>query len=94
MRPHDTNEDAATLGLHALVWTLGEPDRAQRLLDVTGLDPADLRARATEPAVLSAVLGFLEGHEPDLLACADDLGVKPEALVAAHAALDGGRDWA
>ena len=94
MRPHDTNEDASTLALRALVWTLAAPDRAQRLLDVTGLDPADLRARATEPAVLSAVLGFLEGHEPDLLACADELEVRPDALVAAHAALDGARDWA
>ena len=44
--------------------------------------------RATEPAVLSAVLGFLESHEPDLLACAQELDVKPEALVAAHEELD------
>lgn len=81
--------DATALGLQALAWTLADPDRAQRLLDVTGLDPADLRARATEPAVLSAVLGFLEGWQPDLLACADELAVAPEALVAAHAALEG-----
>lgn len=82
------------LGLRALVWTLAEQDRAQRLLDVTGLDPADLRARAGEPAVLAAVLGFLEGHEPDLLACAEGLDVRPEALVAARAALDGGTNAA
>ena len=88
MRLHDTNEDAPTLALRVLVWTLDEPDRAQRLLDVTGLDPGDLRARATEPAVLSAVLGFLEGYEPDLLACAEELGVRPETLVAAHAELE------
>jgi hypothetical protein len=30
---------------------------------------------------LSAALGFLENHEPDLIACAESLGVKPEALV-------------
>ena len=67
MRDRDTNDDAPTLGLRALVWTLAEPDRAQRLLDVTGLDPDDLRARATEPAVLAAVLGFLEGHVKDMV---------------------------
>jgi hypothetical protein len=94
MRPNDTNKDASVIALQALGWTLGEQDRAQRLLDVTGLDPEDLRTRATEPAVLSAVLGFLESHELDLLACAEDVGVRPEALVAAHAQLDGGEAWA
>ncbi|WP_375427254.1 DUF3572 domain-containing protein [uncultured Sphingomonas sp.] len=87
MRRQDT-PDAASLALRALVWTLGEPDRAQRLLDVTGLDPGDLRERAGEPAVLAAVLGFLEGHQPDLLACAEELEVAPETLVAAHEELE------
>jgi hypothetical protein len=76
------------IALNALVWTLGDDDRAQRLLDTTGLTPDDLRARASEPAVLSAVLGFLENYEPDLLACAAAIGERPEAIVAARAALD------
>ena len=76
------------LGLRALVWTLAEPSRAQRLLDVTGLSPGDLKALANDPATLAALLGFLENHEPDLIACADGLGVKPEVLVAAHRALE------
>ena len=91
MRARETNEDAGALALRALVWTLGEQDRAQRLLDTTGLDPQDLRARAGEPAVLGAVLGFLENYEPDLIACAEGLEVAPAALVNARAALDGGR---
>ena len=77
------------LALRALVWTLAEPARAMRLLDVTGLTPADLKASASDPATLSALLGFLESHEPDLVACAEGIGVAPEALVAAHRALDG-----
>jgi hypothetical protein len=94
MRTRDSNEvansdDAERLALQALVWTLAEQDRAERLLAVTGLDPDDLRARAGEPAVLSAVLGFLENYEPDLIACAESLGVKPEALVRARALIDG-----
>lgn len=76
------------LALRALVWTLAEPSRAQRLLDVTGLSPADLKASAGAPATLSALLGFLENHEPDLIACAEEIGVKPEVLVSAHRALD------
>jgi len=71
------------------VWTLAEPDRAGRLLDVTGLTPADLRGRAAEPAVLAAVLGFLEAYEPDLLSVSEEIGVEAGALVAARQALEG-----
>ena len=89
MRTRDTNlPDADVVGLQALVWTIGDPDRASRLIAVTGLDPDDLRARAGEPAVLSAVLGFLENYEPDLIACAAALAVKPEALVHARSVID------
>ena len=88
MRDRDSNEDAEALALRALVWTLIEPDRAMRLLSVTGLEPHDLRARASDPTVLSAALGFLENHEPDLIACAKSLGVKPEALVRARMELE------
>ena len=89
MRRHDRNlPDADVIGLQALVWTIGEPDRASRLIAVTGLDPDDLRARAGEPAVLAAVIGYLESYEPDLVACATALDISPEALVAAHAALE------
>ncbi|EZP51738.1 MULTISPECIES: DUF3572 domain-containing protein [Sphingomonas] len=89
MRARDTNlPDADVLGLQALVWTIGEPDRADRLIAVTGLFPDDLRARAGEPAVLAAVIAYLESYEPDLIACAEALGVSPEALVAAHAMLE------
>jgi len=37
MNPTDTN-DAPTLALHALAWTLADPARARRLLDLTGLE--------------------------------------------------------
>jgi len=82
----ETNAEA--LALQALVWTLGEPSRASRLLDLTGLDPSELRARAGDPALLAATLGFLESYEPDLVACAEALGVKPAALVSARAQLE------
>lgn len=92
MRASLTNNDPAQLALRALVWTLGEPDRATRLLDVTGLTPTDLRARADDPAVLAATLAFLEAHEPDLIACAEVLGVRPEDLASAHRELEGSDD--
>ena len=86
MRPTDTNTHA--LALRALTWTLEEPDRALRFLTVTGLTPRDLKARAGEPSLLAATLAFLEAHEADLVACARDLGVAPESLVAARAELE------
>ncbi len=89
MRRIDSNgEPADALALRALVWTLSEPDRASRLISLTGLDPDDLRARIGEPSVLAASLMFLEQYEPDLIACAADLDVKPEALVSARHALE------
>jgi hypothetical protein len=41
--------------------------------------------------VLIALMDFLMAHEPDLLACAEALAVKPEALVDAHAAVRRGQ---
>lgn len=87
-RTDSINADgAAALALRALAWMLGDPARADRLLALTGLDPRDLRARADDPAVLDAVLGFLEGHEPDLVACAEALEVRPEDLVRSRSLL-------
>lgn len=86
MRADETNADA--LALAALAWTVAEPSRAERLLALTGLEPADLRARAGEPDLLAAVLGYLESHEPDLVACADALDVAPDALIRARAILE------
>ncbi|SFS04559.1 DUF3572 domain-containing protein [Sphingomonas jatrophae] len=90
MPPHPTiDADGATvIALAALGWTLEDDDRATRLLSVTGLTPGDLRTRIGDPAVQAAVLAFLESHEPDLVACAEALRRSPDALVAAHRALD------
>ena len=83
MTRHETNQDDV-LALSALIWTISEPERAQRLMALTGLEPADLRARVGDPDVLGAVLGFLEGHEPDLIACASSIGTTPQSLIAAR----------
>lgn len=89
MKPVETNrENCEALALAALVWVLQDFDRAQRLLALTGLTADDLRERAGERAVLAAILGFLEAHEPDLLACARAIETTPLALVAARGRLE------
>ena len=82
-----TRDAAATLALRALAEIVGDAELGPRFLDLTGLDVATLRGRAGEADVLAAVLGFLEGHEPTLVAVAGALGVAPGELVAAHRAL-------
>ena len=87
MQARETN-DPAVLALGALVWTLAEDDRAGRLLALTGLSAEALRARVGQPELRAAVLRFLEGHEPDLIACAAALGVAPTAIVTTREALE------
>ena len=82
--------DPHTLALSALAATLGDGRRAQRFLDLTGIGTDELRARAAEPQLLSALIRFLEAHEPDLLAVAEELGVGPGVLVEARRQLEEG----
>lgn len=63
---------------------LGDAPRAERLLALTGLTVDDLRSGLGDPAVLGAVLDFLAAHEPDLVAAAEELAVKPAELMAAR----------
>ncbi|HEY0114217.1 MAG TPA: DUF3572 family protein [Allosphingosinicella sp.] len=85
----ETNHAAPeALALAALAWTLSEEGRARRLLDTTGLTPEALRGGLGDPAVLAALLRFLEAHEPDLVACADQIGVAPAELVNARRRLE------
>lgn len=83
----DQNDSAATLALRALAHIAGDADLGPRFLDLTGLDVATLRSRAAEPDLLAAALGFLEAHEPSLVATAAALDVAPAALAAAHRTL-------
>ena len=80
--------DASALALRALAATLSDQRLAERFLSLSGIDPPDLRQRAGDPAVLAALLRFLESHEPDLVAIAEELSVKPAALVAARNELE------
>ena len=86
--PKQIVADPVALALRALAWTLAEQARADRMLALTGLTADDLRARAAEPSVLAALLGFLEAYEPDLVACAAALDVAPTQLAQAREALE------
>ena len=76
--------DPQALALNALGWIVVDEERASRFLDLTGLTPDELRASLTYPSTLAAVLEYLCGHEPDLLAAADELGCRPQDIVSAR----------
>jgi len=75
--------DADIISLQALVCVLQDQDRAERLLALTGLDPRELRSGLEDPTMLASLLGFLANHEPDLIACAEAIGIAPDKLAAA-----------
>jgi hypothetical protein len=83
-----TPTDAHALALMALATAVSDERRARRFLDLTGIGTDELRARAGDPALLAALIRFLEAHEPDLVAVAEGMDVKPEALVRARHELE------
>lgn len=88
MRSRSTN-DAEALALSALATTLTDERRARRFLDLSGIETDELRRRASDPALLAALIRFLEAHEPDLIDVAERIGVSPEQLVSAREELEG-----
>jgi hypothetical protein len=89
--PQHSPNDPVAIALAALAATLGSERRAQRFIDLTGIGTDELRLRAADPALLAALLRFLEAHEPDLVAVAEELGVEPVVLVEARRELEEGK---
>ena len=89
MRP-ETPNDPVALALAALAATLSDERRAQRFLDLTGIETEELRERAGDPVLLAALIRFLEAFEPDFVAVAQAIGYKPEDLVEARRQLEEG----
>lgn len=83
-------DDSIALGLHALAATLGSERRARRFIDLTGIGTDELRTRIADPALLAALLRFLEAHEPDLVEVAEAIGAEPQDLVDARRRLEEG----
>jgi hypothetical protein len=86
--PLNTPNDPQALALGALAMTLKDERRAERFLALTGIGTDELRERVGEPALLAGLLRFLEAHDPDLIAVAEELGVSPTDLVQAREELE------
>ena len=87
--PDQKPNDPVTIGLAALAATLVDERRAQRFLALTGIETDELKRRANDPALLAALIAFLEAHEPDLVAVAEAAGIEPADLSEARRELEG-----
>jgi hypothetical protein len=84
--------EAEVIAAAGLEFLARETARLTRFLRLTGLEPAELAARADEPALAAAVLDHLMADESLLLVFASELAAKPEAIVEAHRLLTDVRD--
>ena len=72
--------DPEALAAEALQLLAAEPERLGRFLTLTGLDPAGLRKASAQSGFAMAVLSYLCGDEPLLLAFAETVQIDPAAI--------------
>ena len=89
MTAKQTLPDPHTLGLQALAWLASDDERLVRFLNLSGLTPRGLRATATQPESLGAVLDYLLAWEPLLISFSEELGVTPEVIAHTRQRLPG-----
>jgi hypothetical protein len=85
-------ESAETLALKGLAHVAADADSLARFLDLSGLGPEDLRARAGDPELLAAVMDFLLADDARLMAFCAAEGLTPVKAHAIRRALPGASD--
>lgn len=84
-----TEDEAQTIALRALTFFAADAERMGRFCDLTGLDPAEIRTRASDADVLASVLDALLGDESALLVFATENDIPPERIYPARVKLGG-----
>lgn len=82
-----SQERAESVALQAFSYIAGDEPRLSRFLNVTGLTPETIRAAATSPGFLAAMLDYVAADEKLLLDLAEHLKAKPERIMEARWAL-------
>lgn len=86
MRPRLT-QDPETIAISALSFLASDMERLGLFLRLTGMEPSDVRAAASSPHFLGAVLDHIMSDDTLLTAFAADSNVAPETIPAARQAL-------
>lgn len=84
--------EAETLALKALSYLAHSPEDLDRFVTLSGVAPADLRARADDPEILAAVLDFVLTDDGRVTGFCEDAGIDPRELHAARRALPGAHE--
>jgi hypothetical protein len=75
-----TLDAAEWVAIHGLSFLAGDSNRLERFLTLTGMGPADMSAARTDVGILAAVLEYMLGDEPLLLAFAANNALPPEQI--------------
>ena len=89
MRERMTPERAETIGLNGLAFLAGQPEWMDRFLRLSGLELSTLRARASDPDFLRAVLDFLLTEDVLITDFCKEQGLEARNIHAAHRMLGG-----
>jgi hypothetical protein len=85
--------DAETLALKALGWAAADSEVLGEFLQLSGLEIADLRARAADPELLAALVDFILANDARTEAFCAAEEITPELLHRARRALPGVSDY-
>jgi len=80
---------AQLLAIRGLTFVAEDADRLGRFLALSGVGPADIRARAADPAFLGGVLDYLLGDDALVVAFAEWARVAPETVARARRLMPG-----
>jgi hypothetical protein len=89
MRGNTNLAGPETIGLRALAFVAADSEALERFLALSGADGMALRAQASDPEFLSAVLDYLLANEPLLIAFCKDESLEPREVHLAAARLVG-----
>ena len=78
------------VAIDALTFLAGDMDRLGGFLALTGIGVGDIRASASDPGFLVAVMEYLMQDDALLIAFAGEAGLRPEAVAAAARRLGAG----
>ncbi len=85
-------EFAYDVAVSALAWLAGSPDLMGRFLDMSGTDPADIRARAGDADFLVSVLDFVTMDDAWVASFCEAAGFAYDVPLQARQALPGGAE--
>ncbi|MET3599206.1 DUF3572 domain-containing protein [Martelella mangrovi] len=81
------------LAIAILVWLSGNPDMLNRFCALSGVEVGQLRALTEDPGFERAMIGFIAGHEPTLMAFCNDNDIAPETVSRAWQKLEYGNGF-